>query len=449
MKKYELLNQLLNEKAEAMKTIEELCAEWNITLSNKEAQVINNITINKGKIVELTKEIDNTDYTTIEMLRETIKNNNAALNDANELIEELKMQLNIAKEEIAYYHDVEKDYNNDVTLFQEEIADLKDELEIKDALIANLKARLHNAEEELETMKAPKIYVEDEIFEETKEEEEEIVIGGDDVKSLLINVPDKYLAYSIVADTLNYWINEIENANEKKLGGRVVLSKEKAKEMAIAKANEELVKHMSDIDKVLAYNVTHEETFNTKGAITSTFGTITLGGKEYAFKYGATFELPHVYGCMNMDLIHEAKAVLDSIVVIDRDETQLGQKHAHQTIYDFDNNIVVWESDNGCFKGYTDKYAFVWDPSQAQPCGIVVKNALSNFRKYRKMNKSWGNGFVARAEFIMNYCRQIDNKTTNEEIETEETNEITVEFTKEENINVTNEVVTEVDDLDI
>ena len=389
------------ERATATEEILAAAKLLGINLETNNTIVKNEITINKGKIVELTKEIDNTDYTTIDELKE-------------------------------------------------QIDELKDELEIKDALIANLTARLHNAEEELEAMKAPKIYVEDEIFEEeTKEEEKEIVMGGDDVKSLLINVPDKYLAYPIVVETLNYWINEIENTNEKKLGGRVVLSKEKAKEMAIAKANEELVKHMSDIDKVLAYNVTHEETFNTKGAVTSTFGTITLGGKEYAFKYGATFELPHVYGCMNMDLIHEAKAVLDSIVVIDRDETQLGQKHAHQTIYDFDNNIVVWESDDGCFKGYTDKYAFVWDPSQAQPCGIVVKNALSNFRKYRKMNKSWGNGFVARAEFIMNYCRQISNKTTNEEIETEETNEITVEFTKEENTNVTNEVVTEVDDLDI
>ena len=149
-----------------------------------------------------------------------------------------------------------------------------------------------------------------------------------------------------------------------------------------------------------------------------------------------------------MDLIHEAKAVLDSMVVIDRDETQLGQKHAHQTIYDFDNNMVVWQSDDGCFKGYTDKYAFVWDPSQAQPCGITVINALSNIRKYRKMNKSWGNGFVARAEFIMNYCRQISNKVTNDD-STEETNEVIVNFTNEENIEVTNEVVTEVDDLDI
>ena len=361
-----------------------------INLETSNTIVKNEITINKGRIVEVevTKEVvqevvvDNTDYTTIEALKEQIDN-------------------------------------------------LKDELEIKDALIANLTARLHNTEEET-----------------NEEEQEEISIGGDSVESLFINVPDKYLAYSIVADTLNYWTKEVENVTEKKLGGRVVLSKEKAKEMAIAKANEELAKHMSNIDKELAYNVTHEETYSAKGSITSTYGKITLAGKEYAFKYGATFELPHVYGCMNMDLIHEAKAVLDSMVVIDRDETQLGQKHIHQTIYDFDNNMVVWQSDDGCFKGYTDKYAFVWDPSQAQPCGITVINALSNIRKYRKMNKSWGNGFVARAEFIMNYCRQISNKVTNDD-STEETNEVIVDFTNEENIEVTNEVVTEVDDLDI
>ncbi len=353
-----------------------------------------NIVINKGRIVEVevTKEvvqevvIDNTDYNAVE---------------------ELKGQ----------------------------IALLEKQLEEAQAKIA-----------ELET-------TEDEIaVEETKEEEqheEQEINKGGDAMSSLINVPDKYLAYPIIVETLNYWVAEIENAKEKKLGSRVVLSKEKAKEMAIRKANEELAKHMSDIDKMLAYNVTHDETYSASGSITSTYGKITLGGKEYAFKYDATFELPCVFGCMNMDLIREAKAVLDAIVVIDRDETQLGQKHIHETIYDFDNNIVVWISDDGCFKGYTDKYAFVWDPAQAQPCGITVINALSNFRKYRKMNKSWGNGFVARAEFIMNYCRQIANKVTNEE-EIEDTNEVVVNFTKEETApEVTEEIVTECDDLDI
>ena len=160
-----------------------------INLETNNTIVKNEITINKGRIVEVevTKEVvqevvvDNTDYTTIEALKEEIDN-------------------------------------------------LKNELEIKDALIANLTARLHNAEEET-----------------NEEEQEEISIGGDSVESLFINVPDKYLAYSIVADTLNYWTKEVENVTEKKLGGRVVLSKEKAKEMAIAKANEELTRYQYSI----------------------------------------------------------------------------------------------------------------------------------------------------------------------------------------------------------
>ena len=191
----------------------------------------------------------------------------------------------------------------------------------------------------------------------------------------------------------------------------------------LQKANEEIANLMSEIDNRLAYNITHNETYAANG-ITSTYGKITLGGKEYAFKYDATFEKPVVYGCMNMDLINEAKAVLDALVHLDRDETTLGQKHANQPVYDFENNIVVWVSDDGVFKGYTDKYAFVWDPVQAQPCGITVINALNNFRRYRKMNASWGNGFVDRANFIMRYCRQMVNRATNDKEVPEYTNEI-------------------------
>jgi hypothetical protein len=62
------------------------------------------------------------------------------------------------------------------------------------------------------------------------------------------------------------------------------------------------------------------------------------------------------------------------------------------------------------------------------------------------MNKSWGNGFVARAEFIMNYCRQMDMRTTNEEIP-EETNEVEVDFSTPQNTN--DEVVSEWDDIDM
>ena len=94
-------------RSEKKLTQSEIAKLLGINLETNNTIVKNEITINKGRIVEVevTKEVvqevvvDNTDYTTIEALKEEIDN-------------------------------------------------LKNELEIKDALIANLTARLHNAEEE-------------------------------------------------------------------------------------------------------------------------------------------------------------------------------------------------------------------------------------------------------------------------------------------------------------
>jgi hypothetical protein len=328
----------------------------------------------------------------------------------------------------------------------ERIEDLKDELEIKDALIENLRAQLRAAEQNQRV-----IYVEkDEEVENTEDEtaaaddEPETNKGGDAMSSL-INIPEEFMNNKRIKELLKYYTDKLNEVTEDKIVFGKPFTVEQQKRVIINKANDELEKAMSQCTQSDSHKLTVDEIVRANG-VTALFGKITLGGKEYAFKYDATFELPVVYGCMNMDLIHEAKAVLDGLGRLDRDESNLGQKHVNAVKYDFANNIVVWVSDDGCFKGYTDKYAFVWDPSHAQPCGITVINALSNFKRYRKMNKSWGNGFVARAEFIMNYCRQMDMRTTNEEIP-EETNEVEVDFSTPQNTN--DEVVSEWDDIDM
>lgn len=328
----------------------------------------------------------------------------------------------------------------------ERIEDLKDELEIKDALIENLRAQLRAAEQNQRV-----IYVEkDEEVENTEDEtaaaddEPETNKGGDAMSSL-INIPEEFMNNKRIKELLKYYTDKLNEVTEDKIVFGKPFTVEQQKRVIINKANDELEKAMSQCTQSDSHKLTVDEIVRANG-VTALFGKITLGGKEYAFKYDATFELPVVYGCMNMDLIHEAKAVLDGLGRLDRDESNLGQKHLNAVKYDFANNIVVWISDDGCFKGYTDKYAFVWDPSHAQPCGITVINALSNFKRYRKMNKSWGNGFVARAEFIMNYCRQMDMRTTNEEIP-EETNEVEVDFSTPQNTN--DEVVSEWDDIDM
>jgi hypothetical protein len=387
------------------------------------------------------------------MLRDTIRQMNAVMNDMNKEKEELEakyiQQMEDMTSEFEYEYECMmnkrdkelKTLKEEQKMKDERIEELKDELEKKDALIENLRAQLRAAKQNQRV-----IYVEkDEEVENTEEEtvaadDEPQNTEGGDAMSSLINVSDKYMAYPEIVELINYWTDYVNGITEdKKMLGQIV-SKETLRQKAIQKANEEIANLISEIDNKLAYNITHNETYAANG-ITSTYGKITLGGKEYAFKYDATFEKPVVYGCMDMDLINEAKAALDALVHLDRDETTLGQKHANKPVYDFENNIVVWVSDDGVFKGYTDKYAFVWDPAQAQPCGITVINALNNFRKYRKMNASWGNGFVDRASFIMRYCRQMVNRATNDKEVPEYTNEIIVNVTKDKEPQVTNEEV--------
>ena len=87
------------------------------------------IIINKGRIVEITND---------------------------ELVEELQLQLDIAKEELDYYHDVEKDYNNDIKLFKEENAKLIDEnmaleneITFKDGQIIGYKRQIKELEDKV------------------------------------------------------------------------------------------------------------------------------------------------------------------------------------------------------------------------------------------------------------------------------------------------------------
>ena len=144
MKKYELKLQLqkqmeeLNVKEQQdRKTVEQLCTEWNWTLSDKEATIVTNeIVINKGKIIEIpvvkyeTKEVvvDNTDTETIEMLRETIRQMNQTINDMNKEHDELyKLYLEEQREKViwAAAHDELKE------VYEQQMIDMTSEFELQ------------------------------------------------------------------------------------------------------------------------------------------------------------------------------------------------------------------------------------------------------------------------------------------------------------------------------
>ena len=427
MKKYELLNQLLNEKAEAMKTIEELCAEWNITLSDKEAQVINNIIINKGKVVEVqtTKEvvIDNTDNDRIQELEEKLAFKELLLNEFKDNTDEKIKTINEQKNKIE---------------------DLEIELESKDMFIEGMKLSYEQQIAELKATigrlntKIMFLEAEDEVF----EEEEEIVAdndGGDAVS--LFNIPEEYKDNQEIKSIVEKNTEKYNNAQGFGAGPFQVTA-EQEKEEIIKQTNKAIQKCIDEMKKTDDYKISLTKLYDKKNqVVTAVKGHITLAGRQYAFKYGATHENPCVYGCMDMNLITEAKKVLDSVSGMIKDTTE--QKHAYDVVYAFDKGFVVWQAEDGCYKGYTKDYAFSWDGRQAQPCGATLMNAIEN-KPFRPMNKSWGNGFVKRANEIMAFCKTIDKyfKSTNEE--PEETNEIIVNTN-----DVVLNVAQEVEELDI
>lgn len=426
MKKYELLNQLLNEKAEAMKTIEELCAEWNITLSNKEAQVINNIIINKGKIVEAQtiKEvvIDNTDNDRIQELEEELAGKELLLNEFRENMDEKIKIINTQKNKIE---------------------DLEIELESKDMFIEGMKLSYEQQIAELKATirrlntKIMFLEAEDEVF-----EEEEIVAdndGGDAVS--LFNIPEEYKDNQEIKSLVEKKTKEYNNAQGFGAGPFQVTAEQEREEI-IKQTNKAIQKCIDEMKKTDDYKISLTKLYDKKNqVVTAVKGHITLAGRQYAFMYGATHENPCVYGCMDMNLITEAKKVLDSVSGMIKDTTE--QKHAYDVVYAFDKGYVVWQAEDGCYKGYTKDYAFSWDGKQAQPCGATLMNAIEN-KPFRPMNKSWGNGFVKRANEIMAFCETIDKHFKSTKEDSEETNEIIVN-TKDVTLNVAQEV----EELDI
>lgn len=413
MKKYELLKQyqmeaakLQLEKERAMETVKELCDEWNLTLSNKEEQMINNIiTINKGKIIAVENNELQEAY---DVLAENF-------NNRCKRVAELQAQYDKLDQEYADFQaEMEAEYTAAINKRDEQINKLKDELEEKDAIIENLKARL---KAERETIRYNNV-----------EEESDAMP--------LFNIPKEYKDKPEIKEIVERRTNEYNNAKDQMFGGRLAFTREQMQKKIKEQADKEIAMFIEEQMKMDQYKLNYKPIYNEKlNTLVAAQGTITLANKEYTFKYGATHTEPCIYGCMDMSLIREAKEVLDKTIHIIKDDTE--QKHAYEVIYAFDKGIVVWQTDDGAFKGYTKEYAFVWDGTSAVPCGTPVKHATNENKPYRKMNAAWGNGFVQRAEMIKEFCRTIDKSR-------KATEEVIINA-NEEKLNVAEEI----DELDI
>ena len=388
--------KLMNQRTEMINEAKQVLATLQATEDEMMYKApMTNITINKGKIIEV--EVTND-------------------------------ELQIAYDKLA------EDFANRC----ERIEELKDELEIKQHIINHQNTVIKSLEQQIEELKKqankPQIkYVE--VAPDPEYNEEVVPVVEEQIDKTdwfsFMSIPEELKDDEYVNNMYKSCGSMYNNATETRLRTRIIRTKEQEMEKQINDFNNVVEEAMKKLEKTAKYNLSLNRIENKKtNAYTSVYGKITLDGKEYAYKYDATFEYPVVYGCMDMDLIKEATSVLIPKAQFTLREDDGSKRHVHDVHYDFANNIVVWISDDGIFKGYTDKYAFVWDPSQAVPCGIPNLRAMDNFKRYKKMNaQCWSKGPAEIGQSIMEYCRKMMEETnavkqTTKEIATQVTEEL-------------------------
>ena len=396
--------KLMNQRTEMINEAKQVLATLQATEDEMMYKApMTNITINKGKIIE------------VEVTKEIVKE---VTND----------ELQIAYDKLA------EDFANRC----ERIEELKDELEIKQHIINHQNTVIKSLEQQIEELKKqankPQIkYVEVAPDPEYNKEVVPVVEEQTDKTDWFsfMSIPEELKDDEYVNNMYKSCGSMYNNATETRLRTRIIRTKEQEMEKQINDFNNVVEEAMKKLEKTAKYNLSLNRIENKKtDAYTAVYGKITLDGKEYAYKYDATFEYPVVYGCMDMNLIKEATSVLIPKAQFTLSDDDGSRKHVHDVHYDFTNNIVVWISDDGIFKGYTDKYAFVWDPSQAVPCGIPNLRAMDNFKRYKKMNtQCWSKGPAEIGQNIMEYCRKMMEETnavkqTTKEIATQATEEL-------------------------
>ena len=158
------------------------------------------------------------------------------------------------------------------------------------------------------------------------------------------------------------------------------------------------------------------------------YGKATVDNKDYFFRATSNHTLPIVYGAMSMEVIEEVKR----LIIMDRKANNQNFNFCStvtdldNVVYDFDNNIVVWKTKDGNFKGYTSDYIFAWDGVAKAPMRKLFKNALiSGQNLWKPMTKSstGSDRMEARGKAIINACLDLFSaESYDNEIEVDTTN---------------------------
>ena len=143
----ELLKQAEEQRTIAIQYHRQQLVELNA--EDVQATIVNNITINKGKVVEITKE----DNSTIEMLRETIRQMNQNMNDMIKQHEEeiTKLKEQYEQQMLDMTSEFEYEVECIVNKREKQIKELEEKLDFKELL---LKEFNENMDEKIKTIHA-------------------------------------------------------------------------------------------------------------------------------------------------------------------------------------------------------------------------------------------------------------------------------------------------------
>ena len=396
-------------------------------------EVQNVITINKGKIIT----IDNTNEKELKQLSNELKvykgmaaGYEAQLTNKDLLISNLEKQIDDMKED-KLRNEIKA--NKELKTTTNDLEEAWKEIGAKQAIINKLEVKLAEALNKIAELEQAAVVVEEPVVEETKEHETKTTIDAytyilDEFKIPEEDRNETYESGKLIFKTeLKAILDKFNKLSEEEQTIeqlREIMDKTRAF-ARISRAKECVRVRREEIRLNQEVHAEYKTIKEEEGYVYGLQGTITINKRSYEFIFTNTHLNPVLYGCFNKETIEKAAEFLTKTPewksLSSDDFAQIDQREEN-TIYDFDNKIFIYKSDENIFKGYVEGYAFVWNTKEEVPCGTTTRKALLNC--YRKMNESWGNGFVARAQMIKDACMKYFPECFNVTKDVKETNEV-------------------------
>lgn len=274
---------------------------------------------------------------------------------------------------------------------------------------------------------------------------EELVKDGMKLENEVCYLQGQILDYENTIAKLEERIEELKSAID---------SKKLTRKQKVSTVHNEIFDQDLEVTPVVVSSQTKEETVKETNEVTVpandnvevyssnhgfTHGQVEVEGTKYYFTASNRFDNLVLYGTMDEDII--AKAKYEIIKHYGSSSIFLGyKKQQDEVLYgeDKDNKIVAF-CECGVFYGFAGPYYFVWNPTHEVPVGCLINKMYDKKRVLRKMNSSWGKGFVKRGEDIMAVCNElhyIDNAREAYEAQQDKIRKVTNEVVVNTNDNV-------------